>query len=324
MGNTHDQQCIAITGTRGFLGDLLLRALGRRARPPRLVAIDHTQPDIEGLSYHFVECDLTAPNADQILTDAFRMYGCDTVVHAAVHSQPKHHQEYSHELQSIGTWYLLHAAKAAGVRKVVMSSTTEVYGAFPDNPSFLTEEHPLRGKRLSSYLRDKVEIENSAALFARKVPHAIVTVLRPCTILGPRIRNYKTHILKRDPIVTALGFDPLVQFIHEDDAVAAFERAIDHDVAGVFNIVGHDVAPLSHALAMIGKTRCPLPGALLRSMTSLLWNFDIHNIPPSHVDFLQYACIADGRKAKMELGFTPRYALADVLRSFQEGQGGAQ
>lgn len=313
---------IAITGTRGFIGGMLLARLCADGAGTNVVAIDRAPPEVpRRAGYRFERCDFTAPTADQQLTRILTRHRCDIVVHAALHSQPKRNQEYSHELQSIGTFYLLHAVHAAGVRKVIIASTTEVYGAFPDNPSFLTETHALRGSAHSTYLRDKVEIEREAAAFARRTPGTTVTVLRPCTILGPRIRNYKTHLLKEPVIPTVLGFDPLVQFLHEADAIAAFAAAIERDAPGAFNIVGRGVVPLSHALAMIGKTRLPLPTPLLRAATSALWHLDVRNTPPSHIEFMKYSCIADGARAAAALGFQPQYTLAAVLESFQQGWG---
>lgn len=309
---------IAITGTGGFIGDMLLRHFVRQPHPPRLVAIDLKPPQITPKRFEFFPCDLTAPDADHKLATLFAKKRCDTVIHAALHSQPKRSEEYSHELQSIGSMYLLHAVHAAGVRQLIVSSTTDVYGAFPENPSFLTEDHPLRGGSLSAFLRDRIDVEQQCARFAKHHPEITVTVLRPCTILGPDIRNYKTHLLKQSVIPTVMGFDPLVQFVHEADVLQAFLLALEKRVGGAFNIVGDGVTPLSRALALMGKVQIPVAGPLLWAGTGLLWHLKIQKTPPTHIQFMQYPCIADGSRAKRELGFTPRYALRDVLQSFQE------
>lgn len=311
---------IAITGTTGFIGSMLLQALVRRQRRPRLLAIDRFPPTVTPAHYTFVECDFTAPTADQQLAAVFRTHRVDTVIHAALHSQPKRNAEYSHELQSIGTMYLLHAANAAHVRKLVVSSTTDVYGAFPDNPLFLSEDHPLRGAELSSFLRDRIDVEKQFARYAKARPKTVVTVLRPCTVLGPKVRNYKTHLLKQSMIATILGYDPMVQFVHEQDVLRAFLTVIDHDAPGAFNIVGDGVLPLSHALAMIGKPCLPVARPLLWHATTFLWYLNVHHTPPSHIHFWQYPCVADGAKAKQQLGFHPVYSLREVLLSFRESQ----
>lgn len=309
---------IAIIGTTGFIGGMLLRTLCARKRRPRIIALDLAPPSGEHGPYEFVRCDLTAPHAGRALAKLFQDTHCDVVIHAALHSQPKRNQEYAHELLSIGTMQVLHAVAASPVAKLILSSTTEVYGAFPDNPNFLTEAHPLRGGSISSFLRDKVDVERQVAHFAQQHPERHVIALRPCTILGPHIRNYKTHLLKQDVLCTVLGFDPQVQFVHENDVTRAYELAIRKSVSGCFNIVGDGVVPLSRALALIGKTQIPLPSPLLRSGTALLWHLHVQRTPPSHIDFLKYPCIADGQRAKHVLGFAPVFTLREVLFSFTQ------
>lgn len=311
-------KAIAITGTRGFIGGMLLQALLRRPHPPHVIAIDVSPPTGISGPFTFFPCDLTSPSAAQQLADFLRTNHCDTLVHAAVHSQPKRNEEFSHELLAIGTMYLLHAVKASGVKKLIVSSTTEVYGAYPDNPNFLTEEHPLRGKRLSGFLRDKVAVEQQCAAFAEHCRGVTVTVLRPCTILGPQIRSYKTHLLKEEAIPTVMGYDPLVQFVHEEDVLQAFLLAIRRKAPGAYNIVGDGVLPLSRALRLIGKINVPVPSALLHGATWMLWHLNIQQTPPTHIRFWQYPCVADGAKAKAQLGFQPSYALTKILISFQK------
>lgn len=312
---------IAITGTNGFIGRELLSSLvqNRTMDIKKILAVDIKPPQIEDKHIEFVQCDLTAPHADRYLAQAFSDYNCDTLVHAALHSAPKRNQEFSHELQSIGSMYLLHAANSAKIRKLILSSTTEVYGAFPDNPLLLTESHPLRGGRQSSFLRDRIDVEKQFTRYAKQHEESKVSILRPCTILGPTIRNYKTHLLRRKLIWTVLGFDPQVQFVHEDDVLRAFTLALRHDVVGALNIVGKGVVPLSRALQIMGIAHIPVASSILRGTASLLWHAKIQQAPAAHLDFMQYPCVADGERAADILGFKPTHSLRDVLLSFQKG-----
>src|SRR5262249_40639615 len=150
---------------------------------------------------------------------------------------PSHAHAFAHELESVGTRHALVAARHAHVQKVVMWSQTCLYGAHPTNPNFLTERHPLRAPTSEPYFADKLEAEAEVARFANRSPGTVVTVLRTATILGPTVHNYVTRYLARRVVPTMMGFDPLVQFIHEVDAIAAFKLAIDRDHPGIFNIV---------------------------------------------------------------------------------------
>lgn len=307
---------IAITGTSGFIGSMLLRALVAERPRATILAIDRQPPECPERGYRFLSLDLTDPEAGAALAAAFRKHRCTTVVHAAVPTQPRRDVEATHELLSIGTMHLLIAAEKARVRHYCCASTTDVYGAFPTNPNFLTERHALRGAELGAFLRDKVDVEKQFLRHQQKHPKDSVTILRPCTILGPTIHNYKTHYLQHPIIPTVMGYDPLVQFVHESDVVRAFRMAIAKRVRGTFNLVGHGVLPLSRALAMAQRIRIPIASPLLRVAGEICWQLDLSEAPPTHLNFLQYPCVADGAKARRELGFTSVYSSQEALLSF--------
>ncbi|OGQ08162.1 MAG: hypothetical protein A3G32_08450 [Deltaproteobacteria bacterium RIFCSPLOWO2_12_FULL_40_28] len=308
---------VVITGTSSFKGSRLLRELENNPRIKNLVAIDKHKPQFSLKKARFYRLDLTETTADAQLTEILKKEKCSTLVHCALPITPPRDQAYSHELISVGTMYVLTACAAADVKKIILPTTTDVYGAFPTNPNFLQENlHKPKGDLLSKFLADCMDAENQALSFSKKYPDRIVTILRPCTILGPTVQSFKTRLLRRFFFTTMLGFDPLIQFIHEDDIMAAFHLAIFKDCPGIFNIVGDGVLPLSRVLAISGKFHIPLPQIGFKTLVQLLWYLDIAPAPSSHVNFLRYLCIADGSKAKKVMGFTPRFSTKDALLSF--------
>jgi UDP-glucose 4-epimerase len=222
----------------------------------------------------------------------------------------------AHEIQSIGTMYLLNACAGQKIKKFIMASTTDVYGALPSNPNYLSEGHETRGGIKSKFIRDKIDAENQALKYAKIHPETIVTILRPCTILGPKIRDYKTTFLSRTAVFTVMGFDPLMQFVHEEDVIGAFNKVLTENYPGIYNIVGEGILPLSKVMQLSGKLGIPVPSPMLYPMAQLMWYTDIFPAPASHLDFLKYLCVADGRKAKKKMGFVPRYTSKDALLSF--------
>src|SRR5690606_21478324 len=127
---------------------------------------------------------------------------------------------------------------------------------------------------------------------------------------------YLTRYLSHRLVPTILGFDPLWQFVHEADAVAAFKLAVDHDVPGVFNIVGDGVLPLSTVIKLAGRVAVPLPRSLAGTLVSALWLAHVSEAPPSFFDYLQYVCVADGEAAKRGMGFSPVYTTREALIDF--------
>ncbi len=244
----------------------------------------------------------------------------DTLVHLAFLSSPTRARAWAHELESVGTMHLLNAARRAGVEKLVLWSQTILYGAHPTNPNFLTEKHPLRADLDEPFFADKIAAEREVAAFAAKTRGAVVTVLRTAPILGPTVKNYATRWLGQRRVMTLLGFDPLWQFVHEVDAIAAFKLAIDRDAPGVFNIVGEGVLPLSTVIKLAARSEAPVFHPFAAGLTGALWATGLAPAPPSFLPYLRYLCVADGERAARVLGFRAAYTTREALLDFASAQ----
>jgi len=312
-------KAIVLTGTAGFLGSSLLRELEQDRRYQNVIALDTRKPPFELKKTRFYRFDLTETLADSKLVEILKNEEVETFVHMAYPVSPPHDLEWAHELVSVGTMYVLNACAALKVKKLIMASTTEVYGAHPSNPNFLPEGHERRGGYKSRFLKDRIEAEDQFLKFARKHPEVIVTILRPCTILGPNVMNYKTTFLQRPVIMTVMGYDPLFQFVHEEDARRAFRMVLEKECPGVYNITGKGVLPLSRVLKLAGKLTVPIPSPILYPFVQLMWYAGIFGAPSSRLDFLKYLSIADGERAK-RIGFLPRHSSEEALLAFLGAQ----
>jgi UDP-glucose 4-epimerase len=217
----------------------------------------------------------------------------------------------------------MHVAVAAGhaqVRKLVLWSLTWLYGARPTNPNFLTEKHPLRAPLGEPFFADKIDAEDQARKLAQRSPGTAVTVLRTAPILGPTVHNSLTRYLARKLVPTMMGFDPLVQFLHEADAIAAMHLAVLRDVPGTFNIVGDGVLPLSMAVKLAGRIAVPVPHPFAEPVAALGWVAQLVEAPPSFLKYLRFLCVADGRKARDAMGFRPAYTSRDAVLDFAGAQ----
>jgi len=307
---------IAITGASSFLGEKCLRRLIRDGHGDDLVVIDVAEPTISEGVVHFRKVDLTEPAADQALLDLFKADDVDTLVHLAFFTNPRRDTANAHELESIGTLAVLAAAAAAKVRSVVMKSSTLVYGARGQNPALIREEHPLPQRAPLPWLRDKVEAEEHAASFARRFPDMSVRVLRFAPLLGPNLRTFYSRVFDRRFVPTLLGYDPLLQLLHPDDADEALAAAISSSVRGAFNITPRGVLPLSTAIHLSGKVPGPIPHVAAYWAVDALYAAGLVEAPSGFVDYARYPCIADGAKAGRELGFVARYSSREALDSY--------
>jgi UDP-glucose 4-epimerase len=295
---------IAVTGGGSFLGGRLLRRLAKERPAGEIVVLDRKA------------VDLTAPAADQQLLELFSEQAVETVVHLAFFSNPQRDRAYAHELESIGTLAVLSAAAAAGVRHVVMRSTTAVYGARGKNPNFIAETSPLQPNPELSWAQDKLEAEQHAAAFAKRYSGLTVTVLRLATLFGPGVRTFYTSIFDRRLVPVLMGFDPLVQLLHPDDALAAFVKALAARQGGAFNVVPKRPIPLLTALHLSGKVTVPVPHPAAYALADALWALGAGPAPGAFLDYVRYLFVADGERAERELGFLARHTSREALEAY--------
>jgi len=129
-----------------------------------------------------------------------------------------------------------------------------------------------------------------------------------------------TRYLAQRVVLTLLGFDPLWQFVHEVDAIAAFKRAVDRDYPGTFNIVGEGVLPVSTIVRMAGRIPVPVFHPLAEPMVGALWASQIAAAPASFLRYLRYLCVADGDKAARVMGFRAAYTTREALSDYISAQ----
>lgn len=305
---------IAVTGLKTYIARQTIKRLLREGA--RVVCIDIHKPDDLPETAIFYKVDLTLPTSDAILADIFRREKIGTLIHLAFLSHPHRNTSYMHELQVIGTLQLLHACAAEKVQHIVVKTSTMVYGAHPLNPNYLTEAAELRGAPGYRWVEDLVEVESLLARYRRKNPNAYVVNLRCAPILGPTVRNLTTYTYSRPAIVTLFGYDPLLQFLHEEDAVAAVLAAAKAKRSGPYNIAGAGVLPLSSSIYLAGRVNLPIFHPLAYSTVRTAWLAGMSAYPGEHLDYLRFLYVADCSRAQSELGFTPQFSSRETMEQF--------
>jgi len=310
-----ERRSIAITGAASFLGRNLVGLLEEDASVGRIVVLDVTTPRTAGKKTRSYRIDLTDPSAAVRVAETLHAEKVDTVVHLAFLALPTAAEGWAHELESVGTMHVANACRDARPRRVVLGSSTLLYGPHPSNPNFLGEERPLRGMPGCRFLADKIEAEREMQDLARDRPETSVVTLRFAPILGPTVTSWITRWLTRRLVM--LGYDPLVQLLHEVDAVSALRMALDVEGAsGAYNVVGDGVLPISTVAMLAGRRPVPLPRQILRAGTSALWTVGLNEAPVFFVDYLRYLCVADGEKAARDLGWRAAYTAREAVLDF--------
>lgn len=323
---------VAITGAFGFIGRRLIQHLERDADIERIVAIDvrsalelarREGEPTDAASYlrahsaiSSYPIDLTLASAGRDLSEVFRQERVDTVCHLAFLSNPSHAEEMAHELETIGTMQVLRAVQEAGVARLCSLSSTMLYGARPDNPAWLSEPHELRPSDESRWLRDKLDADLQVRRFAESSPGCRVSLVRLGMVLGGGTRNFWSRYLQRAWVPVVLGYDPLFQILHGDDAGRGLHAIVRKGPAGVFHLVGRGVLPLSRIISGMGRRALPLPTGSLRTLAATLWRAQLFEMPAAFTDYLKWSWLADGKRLHDLLGFTPQYSSSEALARF--------
>lgn len=247
------------------------------------------------------------------LEDIIRKERPEAIVHLAFIRHFGVHPALRHEFNVNGTRRLLEFAVAHGVSQVVICSSSYVYGALPENPYYVDESFPLNVSRTYPEVRDLTEVDMLAGAFLWRHPETAITLLRPVSVLGRHAQTAVARYLRHEFVPTVLGFDPMVQFIHEEDIAEAIALAIEKRARGVFNLVGPGAVPLHVAIAETGGTAVPFPELLLRPAIGALFRSGLYPLPPGALDFAKYQCTLDGGRFVRATGFAPRHALAETF-----------
>jgi UDP-glucose 4-epimerase len=306
---------IAVTGLKTTAARRLVERLLERTPELRVVGLDLRRPFRLDPRVRFHRIDLAEPTCGDRIAELLRRERVDALVHCAFRREPTADVEMDHEVETIGSLHVMNACAAAKVRRFVVASSTMLYGPRPDNPNFLTERHPLRGHPEAHCVSNRVEMEGLLAEWAERHPDTEVTVLRCCWIFGPEHWDHVVRYFALPVVPMVMGYDPLMQFVHEEDVVHAFERCILAPHPGVFNVVGEGVLPLSTALRLAGKRVLSLPSAVLYRMAYYPTQQQIGDPPAAFYDYLRWLWVADGRRGWDAFG-EPAYTSQEAWISF--------
>src|SRR5712671_1362193 len=210
-----DTRKIVITGISGRLGRIVARRL-HHDLAWQIVGLDRRPMAGRPKDIELHQVDLRSKKA----RDIFRTGDVDALIHLGVMHDPRARPAELYSWNITGTTKLLEYCQAYRIPKLVLLSSANVYGPRPDNPQFLTEDAPLLGGASFSEIRDLVEIDMLAQSFFWKRPETETVILRVVHILGT-VRNAPSNYLRLPVVPTLLGFDPMMQVIHEEDTVRA-------------------------------------------------------------------------------------------------------
>jgi UDP-glucose 4-epimerase len=306
---------VLVTGVSQYLGGQLARHLQAEPGVDRVVGVDVVPPQDDLGGVEFVRADIRNPVIAKVINAA----DIDTVVHMNVIATPlgAGGRTSMKEINVIGTMQLLAACqKSPSVKRLVVKSSTTVYGVSPKDPAMFTEDMEPRRLPRSGFAKDSVEVEGYVRGFARRRPDVAVTMLRFANVFGPGITTPLTRYFSLSVVPTVLGFDARIQLVHEDDALGALRTCALGQHPGTFNVAGDGILMLSQAVARAGRLNLPVLPPLASAVRELVRRAGLVDFSPEQVEFLKYGRGVDTTKMRTVLGFEPEYTTLETFDSY--------
>ena len=309
---------VLVTGAGGYVGSLLVSALARSGT--RVIALDVRIPGKNQLpGVQAVQADICSEEAARAIREAKP----EAVVHlaAVVTPPPGMTRAQLHRVDVLGTQNVIEACVAAGVRRLVVTSSGAAYGYYPDNPPAIPEDWPLRGNPEFSYSDHKRQVEEMLVLARAAHPALAQFVFRVCTVIGAKTDNQITALFTRPRLLAIRGSASPFSFIWDGDLVACLARALSSDRPGAYNLAGDGTLTVQEIARRLGKPCIEVPAWLLTAALAVLQPLGATRYGPEQVNFLRYRPVLDNARLKQVFGFVPRYSSRDAFEQWALAHG---
>ena len=323
-----------VTGVSRYLGGKVATALAAHPTAPTVIGTDVVPPHAPVGGARFVRADIRSPAIARLLSEET----VDTVVHMNVIATPRSvgGRVPMKEINVIGTMQLLAAMqKVPRVRRLVVKSTSGVYGAGPGDPAIFTEDTAAATPPRTGWAKDCLEVEGYVRGFTRRRPDVAVVLLRFASIVGPGLETPLSRAFALPLVPGLLGHDGRLQFVEEEDAVQAMVAATlgaaggdgrgvgdgrGARVTGAVNVAGDGVLTTSQAAAMAGRPVLGLPEQLASSASRWLTRLGAAELTFEDLRLLGYGRVLDTTRCREEMGFVPTLTTREAFAAFVQAQ----
>lgn len=304
---------VCIPGISGKLGRLLAERLVDRGH--EVIGIDKRPfkdaPAELLAKIEMHEVDIRKRAAE----DVFRRVRPEAVIHMATVTHLVVRSEDRYRINLGGTRAVFEYAKAHGTEHVIFVGRHTYYGAAADSPLYHSEDEPPMALQHFPELADLVAADLFAGSMLWRLPELATTVLRMVYTLGSTGHGTLATFLRGGRVPTLLGYDPLFQFMHEDDVVAALIAALEKRPRGVFNVAGPPPVPLGVVIRETGRTEVKLPEIVFRGA---LGRFGLPRLPPGALEHIKYSVTVDPTAFREATGFAWSVDERTAMRSFAD------
>ena len=326
-GDGSETLTVAITGPTGDIGRATVRALESAREIGRIIGM--ARRPFDPLENGWKRTDYRRGDVlDRASVDAL-VAGADVVVHLAFLIFGNHDE--TREVNLRGSRNVFEASVAAGVKRLVYTSSVAAYGFHQENPDVLTEEVPALGARDFYYSAQKAELEELLAEITDG-RGTDVYVFRPCIVagrdaltliegltgqklLGRRVR-FLWRALDALPLVGPVLPDSKVPFqlVHHDDVANAIRAAVlGRGRPGSYNLASDDAITVGDVTRALGWHSVRVPRVAVGAIGEVVARVPLVPAEAGWVDALRKPVLMDTAKARRELRWRPRQGAKETL-----------
>ncbi len=302
---------VLVTGITGKMGRLVAKMLVDAGH--EVAGIDRRPwPGApEGIQLH--QADIRNRAAEEV----FRQFRPEAVIHmATVTHITTRSSEDRYRINLYGTRAVFEHCHNYGAKRALFVGRHTYYGVAPDSPLYCKEDEPPLAVTTFPELADLVAADLYAGSALWRFPELETAVLRICYTMGPERQGTLATFLRGPHVPMVLGFDPLFQFMHEQDTARAIMVAMESNLRGVFNVAGPDPVPLSLLIRETGSKPIRVPEVLFRLA---LGRFGLPRLPPGAVEHIKYPVVIDAGAFREATGFRHEYDEDQTMQAFRSG-----
>ena len=255
--------------------------------------------------------DIRKRQAEEI----FRRSRPQAVVHMATVTALVVAPEERYRINLGGTRAVFDLCARYGVEQVVFVGRHTYYGAGADAPLYHTENEPPQELGAYPELADLVAADLYASNALWRLPNLTTSVLRVCYTLGPSGHGTLSSFLRGRFVPMVLGFDPLFQFLHEEDAAEAIALSLEKKLRGVYNVAGPQPLPLSVIAHEAGRRVLPLPEPLL---ALLVGRAGLPRLSRGALAHVKYPIVVDASPFRAATDFAPKFDELTTVQTFAD------
>lgn len=300
---------VLVTGIAGNIGRLVAKELVSRGY--QVIGIDRRAWDDPPEGVLVYQHDIRKRPAE----DVFRTQRPQALIHLATVTHVTARVSERYRINLGGTRTVFEHCHTYGVERAIFVGRHTYYGATSDAPLYHTEDEPPIAMQSFPELSDLVAADLYAGSALWRFPDVATAVLRLCYTLGPLRQGTLASYLRGPRVPTVMGFDPIYQFIHENDAAKAIATALETPgLRGIYNVAGPPPVPLSIIIRETGRQNLALPEFMLGIA---LGRLGLPKLASGAISHLKWPVVIDDAPFRNKTGFVHTYDEDETMQAFR-------